>query len=249
MEFVKRITAVILFGLLVAITSNSHAYVLTTSGTWESGETSNGGQPSGIGTDTIAWGRTNGTQSSYVFGGVTVDPLDPSDMLWNIGSFTHNNFPIYNPTLVKATLGIDIDIFDGSSNVYSGSYTFDFRHKETRNYPSSGECKATGHSSIPYGGCPDVVKFDSSYAKGKTDGLVTLGGKTYEFDVFGFFPDADSKQPNKEFVTYEKRSNSTYLYAKLKRVQVPEIDGSGAGLALGLMLSFILLLREKGLLY
>ena len=98
-------------------------------GTWDN---VTGATVSGAGTDTISWGTSTGEgQSSYVFDATAVPITDPSSP-FQVGTLTHNNFPIFPPSITGAELTVSVTgSVDGSTFSIGGTYAF--AHNETTN--------------------------------------------------------------------------------------------------------------------
>ncbi|NET56308.1 MAG: PEP-CTERM sorting domain-containing protein [Symploca sp. SIO2E6] len=211
------LTAIVGLGLALSA-SSATAASLNTSGTWTNTEPAL--SISGEGTNTISWG-TGGT-SSYVFEGVstTVEIDDLIDTPFLLGQFTHNNFPIFPPSLESATLNIDFSL-----DSFNQTFSFDFTHFETPN--SDTPCAAGGVQP-----CPDLVSFPN---EGSSQ-LITLDGIDYNFTLIGFSQNGPDNAVN-EFLTLENQTNTADLFAKLTEVQevetVPEPAGLLGILALG----------------
>lgn len=217
--------------MAIGSTGMAQAASVTTSGTWTSvtlADPDPSGTLSGVGTSQVEWGVEAGNgKSGYNFTGLTVDaPLDGSSFL--LGTFTHNNFPIFPPSITGANLAVN---FTGA---FSKAFNFAFNHNETPNPGNGfGFCPDTPAYGTP---CPDIVSIPSLVSQE----LVSIGGFDYNLTIEGFKPDANSS-PVSQFITIEGQANSAGLYGKLVQVQatpnpVPEpmtILASTAALAFG----------------
>lgn len=179
-------------------------------------------------TNTMSWGTpaTSAGQSSYVF----EDQLTPiggivPEELFELGFFTHNNFPITSPFLGSADLQIDlvIDIFD-DSNVKIGenlsvSSVFRFDHFETPN--TADPCAAGGEQP-----CPDLVSFSLT----STPGTITIDDVVFGLTINGFstiplnLPDSFTE----EFLTLENQENTAVLLASFSSDIPREVPTPGA---------------------
>ena len=189
--------------LILSLAGSAHAISVTSAGTW-SNPTGTAANVNGVGTDTIAWGTSSGYgQSSWNFDGVS-DNLGANfaGEIFKLGTFTHDNNPIYNYNFTGADLTIDLQIVNGTT--YTQSFDFTFGHNETLNSPCEG-------------GCPDVVTIPLATAH---EALV-IGGQSYQLNIVGF-----STSPGgpivTQFITDEKKSNTAMLYASLSLNPVPE---------------------------
>jgi len=193
--------------------SSAQAIVIDSNGTW-SNPTGTASNVNGVGTNQISWGRpANQSQSSYVFtgnGGVTVPNGSIDGSVFDLGIFTHNNFPIYDYDFTGVDLTLDLDIFnDAMSLLVNESFNFTFAHFES---PNSSPCNPSGATI-----CPDVVTIPTATA---TE-LITLFGDTYELELLGFRDGAGSLVT--EFITEENQVNTATLLGSLNLVrQVPE---------------------------
>ncbi|MBC9245535.1 THxN family PEP-CTERM protein [Paracoccus sp. 11-3] len=158
----------------------------------------------------LRWG-TGAKKSGYDF-----DPLSPSgphsqDTVFNIGTFTHHNFPIGDGTGISgATLDVEFTFYLGSdsSTTYTRMSQFVFDHNETPN--SANPCANGLPNGDPSnaGGCADLVTASTNPATSETF-TITEGGitRTYVFDVTGF-------NIGEDFWTKENMSNSATLQAQ-----------------------------------
>ena len=124
------------------------------------------GQPvitNGVPTSSVNWGVTTGSQSGYDFsrkipGAQTLPPVPTP--FFPLGTFTHRNFPISDPTLTSVQL--DVVLMLNVDGVQTGplNFTFTFNHVETPNNPTP---PATCPYPTPSGeGCTDRVTFVSA---------------------------------------------------------------------------------------
>ena len=191
----------------------AQAITITTDGTW-SNPLGRAANVAGEGTNTLSWGiPVDGLKSSYDFvgnGGIFLndDALDGS--AFKLGTFTHNNFPITAGTLLGATLNLNLSLDNGI--VLDQDFTFNFAHNETNNFPP---CNPVGTTF-----CPDIVSIPDVTAKEN----IKIGGRIYRLEILGFSDTIDGSKVN-EFITEERSSNQTMLFASLNAVNntsVPE---------------------------
>ena len=176
---------------------------------------------SGGGTNEIRWGTptTNkGKQSGYRFDGAAGPAVNLSENIeFDLGTFTHFNWPIYEPSLETAQLTIETNLtIDGvAETIYS---IFDFNHWETPN--SERPCANGGKNGkgINKNGCADRVTFTLN--TGASDSFL-IDGVNYFVDISGFFYDGALAD---EFWTKEKNDNEATLKGVItsKTVTVPE---------------------------
>jgi len=192
--------------LLPVLTGNAAAQALITyqsvSGNWHD-PTDNvpGSQPgepvitNGVPTSSINWGVTNGSQSGYDFTATIPPPqqLPGPAPFFSLGTFTHRNFVVSDPSLTSVQL--DIVLLLDVDGVTTGplAFTFLFNHEETPNTPPPGEeCPYP----TPLGeGCTDRVTFVSS----PQPTTFNVGGVDYTLSM-SFL---ENGVPVSEFITRE----------------------------------------------
>lgn len=190
----------------------AQAASLSTSGTWSTAVLDNGAVLAG-GTNAISWGTSAGYgQSGYVFTGVSATVSNFVNP-FKIGTFTHNNFPIYGNALDFATLNVNLNL-----DSVTQSFSFLFDHLET---PNSGLCEGPGTTI-----CPDRVTFPNA----SSSQTVVLGGIAYNLTLTGFLKNGYATT---SFWTEEGQANSADLYARLTAVPEP-LTVLGTAVALGL---------------
>lgn len=131
---------------------------------------------------------------------------------FKVGTFTHNNFPIYGTTLDFATLNVSLSLDSITQN-----FSFIFDHLETLNV---GPCEGEGVTI-----CPDRVTFPNA----TSSQTVVLGGIAYNLTLTGFLRDGYATS---SFWTEEGQANSADLYARLSAVPEP-LTVLGTVVALG----------------
>lgn len=209
----------------ISAIGEAQAFSLSTSGTWTDAIDSFGGNAIfGQGTNQISWGAGN-AKSSYVFTGINPAQEKTEAELTNpflLGTFTHNNVPIFFPSLDSATLNVAFNL-----DAVTSTFSFRFAHNETSNSP--GTC-LPGSVSI----CDDVVTFPTA----TSSETITLDGVDYNLTLIGFSQNNGATIVS-SFLTQENRSNQAGLYAQLTRspnqAAVPEpFSIIATGLALGM---------------
>jgi len=232
----KLHTALLVGGLAVgalgALATDVRAapFDITTSGIWTATLPPQVGSPdtlTGIGTNEIRWGiPADGAKSGYRFDGLTV-PTSFADLdallaaQFEVGDFTHINFPITGGSITQATLQMTMTIQDtgvgGGSQILN--FSFNFTHNETDNLTDqagTGSCPATGTTPIPAAGCPDVVGLQTVFSQE----IVNIGGQELVLEVIGFVPEGQT-DPTGSFVTSESANNVASLLVRL-RAPIPE---------------------------
>ncbi len=183
------------------------------SGVWNNA-TSNGSPPtnfSGGGTNEIHWGNPAGGSgnSGYVFTGDAPQNNLALDTPFDLGTFTHLNFPITGNALTSVDLNVSA-MLDINGTVVSFSGTYHFLHDETPNIPTPQDPNC----------CNDLVTFVNNVAQST---VFNIGGVDYTIGLIGF-----KTTPNgsllQQFSTVENQSNTATLFAQISRpdVFVPE---------------------------
>lgn len=163
-------------------------------GNWTS--ITGGSNTSGVGTSAISWGTTSGSQSGYSFAPTAPLPSAAydADEVFDLGSFTHNNFPISAGTsITEATLEVVTEgTVDGT--VFALTSTFIFDHFETPN--NANPCAAGGPTP-----CGDLVTPTLNVGASES---ITIDDVDYFISVTGFDIGAS-------FLTAEGASNTATL--------------------------------------
>lgn len=206
-------TALMATVMSLGYVSSVQAIIIESSGVWTN-PTGTAANVNGTGTSQISWGNPiNSSQSSYVFtgnGGIPVSNASIDGSVFDLGIFTHNNFPITSFNFLGADLNLGLDILnDAHTLLVSKSFTFTFNHNETAN---AAPCDPTG-STI----CPDVVSIPDA----TSSELVNIFGETYALNILGFVDSTGGLVD--EFITEESQANVATLRGSLNLVnQVPE---------------------------
>ena len=196
----------------------AQALNFSSSGVWNS-ITGNPSNFDGLGTNEISWGiaaNSNSSNSSYVFDGVNNLDLELDGTTFQIGTFSHNNFPIYPRTITGSNLALNLDI----ENVASQTFNLFFEHDETPNGSSSGQRYCGSIVGWQQQACQDVVSIPSLIAEEQ----IEIDGDKYQLVVSGFY---QNDELTTQFITEENKSNTAKLYARLQKVPEP---ATGLGL-------------------
>lgn len=175
---------------------------------------------SGIGTNEITWGHPlNNPKSGYKYTtGAPASAALGSDFV--VGTFTHNNFPIYNGTQItsaKLRLDYDISVDNGSSiGSFLGTSWFEFDHWETLNAANPCADGGANYSGVNGYGCADRVTFSLNQALSDS---FSYNGLTYQLTLTGFLLGDNSLAD--EFWTSEGKSNSARLVGRVTAVPLP----------------------------
>lgn len=172
----------------------------------------NGDNLTGVGTNEIRWGSTDtSTNSGYRFDGVAPPAQAVTiDTAFNLGTFTHFNFPIPSGSSIDgATLKTTVDLNINGTAVSGLTFSYNFLHNETPNV--AGSCPA-GSVSI----CDDIVKVENNIAQSS---VFDIGGIDYTLKVLGF----DIGGGSDTFLTEEGKTNMAPLQGIITQaVAVPE---------------------------
>ncbi len=159
----------------------------------------------GVPASSINWGVTSGSQSGYDFSrkipGTQTLPPAPTPF-FPLGTFTHRNFPVSDPSLTAVQL--DVVLLLDVDGVQTGplNFTFTFNHVETPNNPTP---PATCPYPTPPGeGCTDRVTFVSA----PQPTTFKVGGVDYTLSMS--FVDGNGN-PVAEFLTREGLINTADL--------------------------------------
>ena len=194
----------------------------------------------GEGTDTIVWGTPappNTQRSGYQFVGEAPPDQGPFALEtdFDVGTFIHNNFPIFAPSLASATLQVTVDVLfqNGGNTVGTLVSNFDFTHNETPNNDNPCANGEANNQGVNINGCADQV----SFVFNPTDsiGVEVPGFGTYFLGLSGF---TINGSPATNFWTVENQANTADLRGRVTldpaQVQVPE-PGTLALLGIGLL--------------
>ncbi|MEO1550482.1 MAG: THxN family PEP-CTERM protein [Pseudomonadota bacterium] len=164
-------------------------------------------------TTSLSWGRTpeGWAQSGYRFEGRTGLSSD-SDGVLEIGTFTHDNNPIYSGSSITGTqltvMGrLQAMTSLGVTDLGTVTYLFDLDHWETPN--AAEPCAAGGEPP-----CPDLVTASLT----AEPQLEPVDGVYHTFETLGFAPtllDAAKGWIDASFLSLEGESNSRVLAARL----------------------------------
>jgi hypothetical protein len=193
MKHMKHLAA----GILLAVAGAAHAVTMdSVTGCWRD---ATGAAATVVGcasaSTTASWGApaTGNGQSSYNF---TREPtpfvIDPF-VEFDIGVFTHQNQPIFPPSITSIVL----DVVYAVSGLGSQTASFLFSHEETTN---AAPCAYPGGAP-----CADRVTLTNVTAP---DQFFTYEGNDYVLTILGFRIGAD---PLASFITLEGLTNTATL--------------------------------------
>ena len=176
-------------------------------------------------TSSVTWGSGSMGPSGYVF---EVNPhLDSvtTGVQFELGTFTHNNFPIRGTTLERINLDVGLDLSNGG--VFSEIFTFSFKHNETPNnedpstHPDNNDIVTFGFDGAPINGS----SFD-------------FGGGAYTLFISFDTPSGS------QFSTVETKSNYARLFGVIDVAPAP-IPETSTYLLLGTCLGFAGLMHRR----
>ena len=161
----------------------------------------------GLGTNQIRWGDPAETmQSGYNFTSSDVPFSVEEQNEFVIGTFSHENFPVFGTFLRSANLSVQFSLTGVLQPITS---TFSFIHNETVNDPLSGNCpngEANG-VGVNAAGCADKVT--ATLNREQSESFV-IDGETYVLDILGFQREGEKFT---DFWTEENRTNAADLIA------------------------------------
>ncbi|MGF1682358.1 THxN family PEP-CTERM protein [Photobacterium minamisatsumaniensis] len=195
---------------------------------WQNVVTSDGGNTtteSGTATDPmISWGGSAGYgQSGYTFESedtfvTTFDSATEQSDVFNLGTFTHANNPVYPPSLDNAQLKLTTTVSLGGAASSPIEFVFDFNHEETPNndtpcaYPETVQ-----QPDVNDNGCADRVLVSSAAATQ----TFLIDSVQYTIAVEGFKVSGNTIS---SFLTKEVADNEAIITAKVmsyERAMIP----------------------------
>jgi len=159
----------------------------------------NSGDDGGL--STARWGvpATNAGQSGYDFLSATTPFNVVSDgTAFSLGTFTHYNWPVYEPSLDTIDLSFSLE----DLGIFGVSATFNFNHTETPN--------TTGGT-----GDNDIITLTNPVL----NQLFTYDSKNYYFNLFGFSQNGGATLTTM-FSTVEGQANVATLYGRITEAPV-----------------------------
>ena len=165
----------------------------------------------GTPTSSIIWGDTTGSQSGYDFTATIPPPFDlPGPIpFFSLGSFTHRNFEVGDPSLTSVQLDVVLVISVDGAPRPPLTFTFTFNHEETPNNQSP--CP---YPTPPGEGCTDRVTIVAS----PTPTTFNVDGVDYTLSM-SFL---NNGNPVSEFITREGGTiNSSGLVGEFTLPPIP----------------------------
>lgn len=192
------------FVALAATTvSASSLTINSVSGVWQNAVDVDGNAVNGNGSDTISWGGSfqGGGQSSYNFTGAGGGSTQDANTNFSLGTFTHNNIPVFPPSLDTADLLVTIDV-EGFGAIDT---LFSFNHTETPNNANPCALAGANDQGVNINGCADQAEATLNFGSSDT---FMIGDTEFVFNVSGFEVDGSLFD---SFLTIENQSNSAGL--------------------------------------
>ncbi len=209
-QFAVRAAVAVAFGAMAASSAQAQVTVSTNQPEFTSSVGGSGVSSSVAGdVATIEWGG-DARKSSYVFNAtdaafdVTLD--DDGFGLFNLGTFTHNNFTISPGSgILSANLELNLQ-FSGASLALA-PLQFILDHDETPN--GASPCKYDVVQNGP--GCADLVTFGST----GFNSAFEIDGQDYFLSINGFSSTEASYTQLDQFFTREGQQNDAWLFATI----------------------------------
>jgi hypothetical protein len=172
-------------------------------GVWQNSVDAEGNPVSGEGTNAINWGVSAGQgQSGYVFEGAAPPALTATDEVdFTLGEFTHNNFPVFPPSLSSVDLLVTLNV-EGFGDITS---LYEFTHTETPNRSDPCDFAGANGQGVNANGCADQVEATLNLASSDT---FTIDDVEFVFNVTGFQVGSTLFD---SFLTVEGQSNNAQL--------------------------------------
>ncbi|NOD34003.1 MULTISPECIES: THxN family PEP-CTERM protein [unclassified Ruegeria] len=204
MALKRNVAAVALVGVLAGSAASALS-VTAISPSWQNVNPTTGITESSSGsTISLRWGGgSNPSGYDFTPTGTPILNLSP-DTAFDLGQFTHLNFPIPGDVLSSVDLVVDLQIGGGPLV----SSTFSLTHNETLN--RSANCP---QDPTP---CNDVVTIANTLGSQN----FTFGGQNYVFSVLGFSQDGGNTIST-GFSTVEEAQNYATLYGQYTIAPVP----------------------------
>ena len=198
-------------------------------------------------TATVRWGIGDpipGNQSGYNFtpnpAGISAN-VPPAGGPFELGTFEHLNFPIFEPFLQSVDLMVSADVLINGNPVGTLNLVFDFTHDETINNLNPCPFGGANGQGININGCADKVTVTSG--GGSTDFFA--GGGKFTLTTVGFSQDGGNTIMG-SFFTIENQNNFAELFVNITGPLQGEIPEPGSLALIGIvLLGTVAVMRRK----
>lgn len=167
------------------------------------------------GNEEIRWGTPiNSGKSGYRFDSSAVPSSVEIDEDFSLGTFSHFNFPIYEPSLNHAQLNVSLNFTLGNGTTLDKTFNFLFNHTETPN-SNNNAC------------CNDLITISSV----SSSDVFTIDGTIYTLALNGFLQGSSIVNT---FSTVENQINTASLIGVLTEYHETDVPEPAPLLLFGL---------------
>jgi hypothetical protein len=198
-------------------------------------------------TATIRWGIGDpipSVQSGYNFtpnGAGISATVPPSAGPFDLGTFEHLNFPIFEPFLQSVDLMVTADVSINGNPMGTLTLVFDFTHDETINNLNPCPYGGANGQGININGCADKV----SVSAGGGTSTFLAGGEKVTLTTIGFSQDGGNTVMS-NFFTIENQNNTADLFVNISAT-LAEVPEPGSLALIGVALLGVVALTRRPL--